>query len=298
MRLQNPGTPVEWINVGPAKRNGFPGCRKQATRAAPPRGPTRTSASVAGSRPDAPRPGAGVYYGMNDGIYFPYGADRAAQRSRTGCAGLISARSRRRARRVHSSDAADVRFRCRSPGRTLPAGRDRYPQPYGGLRRGSGALLGMSSIAQRSAGWEVVDVHGPMRQLRGGTPATRSQGSRWPATGCMPSAQGHWIIAREVLRTLGRTAAVVQDDTPNTLLKWRPEGPGGCRARGPASAYHRRFLAHRHRATSVRGCRADFRWPKRLGAIGTPERRRSSCADRRTVPRQTVAVVRIRALRF
>ncbi len=78
--------------------------------------------------------------------------------------------------------------------RTLPAGRDEYRQPYEGydevLERYAAWLL-----AQRDQGWEVVDVHGPMKRFlneqRKADPSYRLSGD-----GVHPNDIGHWLMAR------------------------------------------------------------------------------------------------------
>ena len=217
MRLQNPGATVEWINVGlPSETVSGLSEEGHAGGAFPrPDAHERLARVLEQTRPDLVL----VCYGMNDGIYFPYGADRAAKFQE----GM---------RWVHQRiEAAGAKVLHLTPpmfdpvplkGRTLPAGRDRYPQPYEGyddvLARYSDWL-----VSQRSAGWEVVDVHGPMRHFLQER-RKREPGFVLAGDGVHPSGQGHWLIAREVLRYWGADSAVVADDSPNTLLAAHPDG--------------------------------------------------------------------------
>lgn len=82
-------------------------------------------------------------------------------------------------------------------GRTLPAGLAEYRQPYEGY---DDVLTGYSNwlMSQKAAGWDVVNAHGPMKEFlitrRRDDPSFRFAGD-----GVHIDANGHWIIAREVL---------------------------------------------------------------------------------------------------
>ncbi len=137
-------------------------------------------------------------YGMNDGIYFPLSEERFAK-FRDGM------------RRLHETAAkAGVRVIHLTPpvfdpvplaGKTLPAGLDRYPQPFEGYDSVL-AAYGDWLLSQRKVGWEVVDIHGPMRRFldeaRRADPSFRLSGDGVHANG-----QGHWLMAREFVRSLG-----------------------------------------------------------------------------------------------
>ena len=86
--------------------------------------------------------------------------------------------------------------------KTLPAGLAEYRQPYEGydevLDRYSDWLL-----AQRADGWDVVDVHGPMKRFLA-RQRRRDPGYRLADDGVHINATGHWLIAREILAALGR----------------------------------------------------------------------------------------------
>ena len=133
-------------------------------------------------------------YGMNDGIYYPFGEERFEKYQE----GLRLLRDRAEA--VHAKvlhltppvfDPVPIKAK------TLPAGLAEYTQPYEGYDE----VLGRYSdwlLARRADGWDVVDVHGPMKKLladeRGRDPNFRLAGD-----GVHINSTGHWVIAREIL---------------------------------------------------------------------------------------------------
>lgn len=137
-------------------------------------------------------------YGMNDGIYYPFSLERS-QKFQDGITRLHERAAAAGAKVLHLTppvfDPVPIKAR------TLPAGRDEYRQPYEGydevLARYSAWLLD-----QRAQGWDVVDIHGPIRRHladeRGRDPSFRFAGD-----GVHIDANGHWLIAREVLEHWG-----------------------------------------------------------------------------------------------
>ena len=156
-------------------------------------------------------------YGMNDGIYHPYGDDRA-KAFQDGIRKLRERAGHEGVRVVHLTppvfDAVPL------GGHTLPAGLDAYPQPFEGY---DGVLARYSAwlVEQRKSGWEVVDIHTPMARFleerRKTDPKFLLAGD-----GVHANTQGHWLIAREVLRHLGADEAIVSSDTPEALVKSGP----------------------------------------------------------------------------
>jgi len=137
-------------------------------------------------------------YGMNDGIYYPFGEERF-KAYRDGIQKLVDA-----------TTAANARILLLTPptfdpvpikARTLPAGLDEYRQPYEGYDQ---VLAGYSQwlLDQRGRGWNVGDVHGPMSKVlaerRRADPAFRLAGD-----GVHTSATGHWLMAEAVLGAWG-----------------------------------------------------------------------------------------------
>jgi lysophospholipase L1-like esterase len=153
-------------------------------------------------------------YGMNDGIYHPFSPDRS-EKYRDGMRRLREQAHAAGVRVLHVTPPVFDPTPIRS--RTLPAGRPEYRQPYEGydevLERFSEWLL-----AQKAGGWDVVDIHGPMkRYLSEG----RREDPRFRLAddGVHLDARGHWLIAREILRHWGvRDRAVLVADIGEQVL--------------------------------------------------------------------------------
>ncbi len=217
MRLQHPNAAVEWINVGlPSETVSGLSEEGHAGGSFPrPDVHERLGRVLERTKPDLVL----VCYGMNDGIYFPYDPARAA-RFQDGMRRFHDKVAASGARVIHLTppvfDALPLH------GKTLPAGRDRYPQPFEGY---DGVLARYSDwlLSQQKAGWEVIDIHGPMRRYIDARRKTEP-GFTLAGDGVHPNAQGHWIIAREVLRHFGAAAATVTVDSPDVLLRSHPEG--------------------------------------------------------------------------
>ncbi len=159
-------------------------------------------------------------YGMNDGIYFPYDETRAAAFQQ----GIRRLRERVAALRTPPVPVIHLTSAPFDPvplaGRTLPAGRSEYPQPYAGydevLTRYSDWL-----VARRGEGWDVVDLHGPIHRFL--ADQRRSKASFVLAgDGVHPNTQGHWLMAREVMRRFGAPATLVEAPLPDALLGFHP----------------------------------------------------------------------------
>lgn len=161
-----------------------------------------------------------VCYGMNDGIYYPFSEERFA-RFQDGIRRVREKAAAAGAKLLHLTPPVFDPLPLK--GRTLPAGRDEYRQPYEGyddvLTRYSEWLL-----SQRANGWDVVDVHGPMgrhlTERRELEPNYRLAGD-----GVHINATGHWLMAREILIHLG--APVELRDLPDANSMWvgHPRGP-------------------------------------------------------------------------
>jgi lysophospholipase L1-like esterase len=137
-------------------------------------------------------------YGMNDGIYYPFSEERFLKFQE----GMKSLRSRAEAAGSKVLHLTPPVFDSRPiQARTLPAGLAEYRQPFEGydivLDRYSGWLL-----AQRSAGWDVVDVHGPMTMFLNRARATDPD-FKLAGDGVHINSTGHWIIARQILTLWG-----------------------------------------------------------------------------------------------
>ncbi len=124
-------------------------------------------------------------YGMNDGIYLPLAEARFA-RYRDGIGRLRTAVSATGAKMVHV---------------TPPA----FDDERGG-KVGYGAVLARYAAwlleQRRAAGWEVIDLNGPMRTFLTERRATDAA-FYLAKDGIHPGELGHWLMAREILRHWG-----------------------------------------------------------------------------------------------
>lgn len=159
-------------------------------------------------------------YGMNDGIYHPFSPERF-EKYREGMRRLRERAAAVEARVLHVTppvfDPAPIRSR------TLPAGLAEYRQPYEGyddvLDRYSAWLL-----QQEAAGWDVVDVHGPMKRFLAEA-RRRDPSYRLAGDGVHLDATGHWLMAREILRHWGvRDPRVVEAIDGEKVLAGQPHG--------------------------------------------------------------------------
>jgi lysophospholipase L1-like esterase len=159
-------------------------------------------------------------YGMNDGIYHPFSEERF-DKFRDGMRLLRDKAAASGAKLLHVTppvfDPVPIKAR------TLPAGLAEYPQPYEGYDEVLG-LYAAWLLAERGNGWDVVDVHGPMRRLiadeRGRDPDFRLAGD-----GVHIDATGHWVIAREILLHWGVPPRELADATGiEKAMEFRPHG--------------------------------------------------------------------------
>lgn len=170
---------------------------------------------------DQTRPGLVVAcYGMNDGIYYPFSQARF-DKFQEGMRDLRKRAAGVGARVLHVTppvfDPVPIKAR------TLPGGLAEYRQPFEGydevLDRYSEWLL-----AQRASGWDVVDVHGPMKQYLALARA-RDPAFRLADDGVHASATGHWLMAREILLHWGIHADDIAGATSaDQVLGARPHG--------------------------------------------------------------------------
>lgn len=158
-------------------------------------------------------------YGMNDGIYHPFSEERLA-RFQDGLRRLRAAAAAAGVRVLHVTPPAFDPIPLK--GKTLPAGLEAYPGPFDGydevLARYSAWLMG-----QRTNGWEVIDAHGAMNRF---LVEARQQNAGFSVAsdGVHPNAQGHWLIAREILGHLGAAEEWIRHDRPDALLQSHPRG--------------------------------------------------------------------------
>jgi len=137
-------------------------------------------------------------YGMNDGIYYPLSDERLAK-FKSGIERLHSAVEARGARIIHLTPALFDPMPIKD--RLLPAGRESYPQPYEGYDDVLEAF-GQWLLSRRNAGWEVLDVHGAMKQA---LLAKRkvAPGFTFAGDGVHPNAEGQAIVAQPLAAAWG-----------------------------------------------------------------------------------------------
>jgi lysophospholipase L1-like esterase len=159
-------------------------------------------------------------YGMNDGIYHPFSEERFVK-YQDGLRFLRERASAAGAKVLHVTPPVFDPLPIRA--KTLPAGLDEYRQPYEGYDE----VLGRYSdwlLARRADGWDVVDVHGPMKRHLD-RERRRDPGYRLADDGVHANATGHWLIAREILLHWGIPAREVADAKgAEQVLSARPHG--------------------------------------------------------------------------
>jgi lysophospholipase L1-like esterase len=139
-----------------------------------------------------------VCYGMNDGIYQPL--DEARLKAfEEGMKSVHEQIATNHVKIIHLTppvfDPMPIKEKLSKEG---AAG---FSHPYEGynqvLDRFSGWL-----ISQRSAAWDVADIHGPMNRWLAEERA-RDPGFNYTKDGVHPDASGHWIMAKQILLYLG-----------------------------------------------------------------------------------------------
>ncbi len=137
-------------------------------------------------------------YGMNCGIYHPF-SDERFQKFQEGLRGLRRAASARGAKVIHLTPPVFDPLPLQ--GKTLPAGRDGYPQPFEGydqvLDRYSRWLL-----ARRREGWTAIDLHGSMAAHLAARRRTEPE-FRLAGDGVHAGATGHFLMALQIIQALG-----------------------------------------------------------------------------------------------
>lgn len=143
-------------------------------------------------------------YGMNDGIYLPFDEARF-QKFKEGMVSLHRKVTATGAKIIHATPPVFDEIKGGHPGYADTL--DRY----------SAWLL-----AQRSTGWDVVDLHGPMTRYlsekRAGDP-----NYFLAADGIHPGEAGHWIMARSILSYLGAEDVSGFEDA-KAMLAGHPRG--------------------------------------------------------------------------
>ncbi|WP_435008197.1 SGNH/GDSL hydrolase family protein [Tundrisphaera lichenicola] len=218
LRLKDPGLDCEFLDIGlPSETVSGLSEPGHAGGAFPrPSLGERVDRVLAATRPDL----VVVCYGMNDGIYYPYGDERFAK-YREGIESVRAKAQAAGARVLHLTppvfDAVPVKAS------TLPAGLSEYRQPYTGYDEVLN-LYGAWLLAQRGNGWDVVDLHGPIEQYLAHQ-RVHNPDFRLAGDGVHIDATGQWLIARELLKHWGVPAGEVMGESdPEKVLGALPNG--------------------------------------------------------------------------
>jgi lysophospholipase L1-like esterase len=158
-------------------------------------------------------------YGMNDGIYYPFSQERFDKFKE----GIIRLRERAAAAKAEiilitppTFDSFPIKAN------TLPDGLAEYRQPFTGYNQ----VLDRYSdwlISQRSSGWAVIDIHGPMNRFLAEQRRERPN-FVLAGDGVHANTQGNWLIAREILRYFGAPENITASDNSSELLKLNKNG--------------------------------------------------------------------------
>jgi lysophospholipase L1-like esterase/pimeloyl-ACP methyl ester carboxylesterase len=143
-------------------------------------------------------------YGMNDGIYLPLNMERF-QKFQDGITWLRELVAAAGAKIIHVTPPTFDEVKGGHPG-------------YGHTLDGYSDWL----LAQRAAGWDVADLHGPMNRYLA-VRRERDPNFFLAGDGVHCDDTGHWIIAKEILLHLGAKDLANLDD-PQALLAGYPHG--------------------------------------------------------------------------
>lgn len=156
-------------------------------------------------------------YGINDGIYKPLDAERF-QAFRDGMNRLHAAVAAAGARIIHLTPPVydPVPLRPRKTG----AGAETAAEwNYNDVLDTYSDWL----LSRRADGWEVVDLHGPLNRYLAERRRTEPAFTM-ARDGVHPGDEGHWLMAREILKHLGAGKAAEAPDAA-ALLAGRKGGP-------------------------------------------------------------------------
>ena len=147
-------------------------------------------------------------YGMNDGIYLPFGEDRF-QKFREGIEWLHEEVEKTGVKIVHLTPPIFDELRGKTAG--YAAVLDRY----------SDWLLSL----RKTRKWEIIDIHYPMKTYLDAHRKIDEQfglsGFALAEDGVHPGEVGHWIMAKQVLLYLGEKQ-VAKAGTPKNALPDHP----------------------------------------------------------------------------
>jgi lysophospholipase L1-like esterase len=146
-------------------------------------------------------------YGMNCGIYQPLDEERFAK-FKAGMQRLHDTVEKAGAKIIHLTPPVYDP----PPGKSGPAG----PVDYDAVLDTYAQWL----VSKRADGWQVIDVHGPMKEAIAATRA-KDPTAVFAPDAVHPNDAGHWLICRAVLAGLGDTQAAAE--TPAAFAAFLPD---------------------------------------------------------------------------
>ena len=213
-KVKNPERKIEFLNVGlPSETvSGLSEEGHAGGRFPRPTVHERLDRVLSGMKPDLIL----VNYGMNCGIYRPYSSKRF-NAYRDGMKLLREKAAKVDARIVHITPPAFDPEPIRK--NTSPAnakGAD-YRKPYVGYNE----VLDLYSswlLAQRGKGWTVIDSHFAMNWYLKKKRETDAK-FKLAGDGVHINTQGHWLVAREILKYADLKSSITNSATPKEALK-------------------------------------------------------------------------------
>jgi lysophospholipase L1-like esterase len=148
-------------------------------------------------------------YGMNDGIYHPLNAERT-KAFQDGMTKLHDKVTKTGAKIIHITPPVFDPRPIKS--RVLPAGRDKYEQPFEGYNGVLDAYSKWLLDMRTERKWVVLDLHGPMNDAIATKRKTDPEFT-FAKDGVHPSNEGQLFIARILLEAWGLN--VKTDGTPD-----------------------------------------------------------------------------------
>jgi len=158
-------------------------------------------------------------YGMNDGIYQPF-SEEHFQKFTDGMEWLHETVLKSGAKIVHVTPSPFDPVGCKKP--LTADGAKGFSAPYTNyndvLDRYSEWL-----VAQRTNGWDVVDIHTPMNRF---ITEHRKTDAKYTFTrdGVHPNEIGHWLMARKILVHLGAPTNLETLNSVEPMLADYPHG--------------------------------------------------------------------------
>jgi len=199
-----PERPIEFINLGLSSENvsglSEPDHGTKTVKFPRPDLHERLERVLAQTKPDL----IFACYGMNDGIQLPFDAGRFAA-FKSGISRLRDAARNHGATIIHLTPPVYDSHQAADPG-------------YDDVLARYSAWL----IEQRTAGWQVIDIRGPMLVAREAGRA-KDPAFTFSRDRVHPNEDGHWVMARAVLAHLG-ARDLKASDTPDSLVATVREG--------------------------------------------------------------------------